>query len=136
MADTGQARHRDAAPARVFRTHAPGRPRVTVRPHYEGLPSMAGRGPGEGRRKRPGSGRRETPLPGPGSTVPRTETAARWRAARRGVSAETPGVAKRPTIGASYGAPLPLIRGAHDEAPDAEASCERQASQAAPGENA
>src|SRR6185437_746839 len=38
------------------RTPAPGRPRVAVRPHYEGLPLMAGRGADEGGRKPAGSG--------------------------------------------------------------------------------
>ena len=47
-----------------------GRPRVTVRAYYEGLPSMAGRGTDEGGESRPikGSG---APCPVPGSTVPR-----------------------------------------------------------------
>jgi hypothetical protein len=48
-----------AAPARGVRNPAPGRPRVAVRPHYEGLPSMAARGADEGRRKLPGSGGQE-----------------------------------------------------------------------------
>ena len=46
----------DAAPAGGARNPAPGRPRVAVRPHYGGLPSMAGRGADEGGRKPAGSG--------------------------------------------------------------------------------
>jgi len=71
-----------AAPAVVARNHGSGRPRVTVRPYYGGLPLMAGRGPDEGRRKLPGSRRAEGPPSGPGSTVPRTEKP-RWSAERR-----------------------------------------------------
>ena len=46
----------DAAPARGVRNRASGTPRATVRSNYVGLPSMAGRGPDERRRKLPGSG--------------------------------------------------------------------------------
>ena len=45
-----------AAPAGGARNPAPGRSRVAVRAHYGALPSMAGRGFGEGRRK-PAGGR-------------------------------------------------------------------------------
>ena len=45
-----------AAPAGGARNPALGRPRPAVRPHYGGLPLMAGRGGDEGRRKLPGSG--------------------------------------------------------------------------------
>ena len=41
---------RSAAPAGVVRSHALGRPRVTVRPHYGGLPARAGRDRTSGRK--------------------------------------------------------------------------------------
>ena len=77
----------DAAPAAVSRTHRLGRPGVIVRPHYGGLPSMAGQvkaNGGENRR----DGReaaaqivgQSSPLAG--STIPWTEKP-RWSAARR-----------------------------------------------------
>jgi hypothetical protein len=68
-----------AAPAVVLRNHSSGTPRVTVRPYYEGLPLMAGRGPDERRGNLPGSGRAKSSPSGPGSTVPRRETAAMER---------------------------------------------------------
>jgi hypothetical protein len=43
------------------RNPPPGRPWGPVRTHYEGLPSMAGRGGDEGRRKPPGGTRGEEP---------------------------------------------------------------------------
>ena len=46
----------DAAPAGGIRNPVPGRPWPAVRRHYDRLPSMAGRGGDEGRRKLPGSG--------------------------------------------------------------------------------
>ena len=64
-----------AAPASVPRKHGSGRPRVTVRPHYGGPPSRAGRGrmnAGESR----GIRRVKSPPPSPGSTVPRPKIAA------------------------------------------------------------
>ncbi len=68
---------RDVAPAGGRKTfpHALGRPWVTVRPHYGGLPLMlAGRGIGERRETVGISGlRRSAPLPG--RTVPGTEIA-------------------------------------------------------------
>ena len=64
-----------AAPAGVLRTHISGRPRVTVRPKYVGLPVKAGRGPDEPGRKPGGSGGRRS-RSGPGSTVPRPKIAA------------------------------------------------------------
>ena len=51
-----------AAPAGLPRKQASGGPRVTVRPYYEGLPLMAGRGPDERRGNLPGSGRRKAPV--------------------------------------------------------------------------
>src|SRR6185437_6403188 len=45
-----------AAPAGGIRNPAPGRPRAAVRPYYEGLSSMTGRGADEGGRKPAGSG--------------------------------------------------------------------------------
>ena len=50
------------APAGGARNPALGRPRVAVRPHYGGLPSMAGRGADEGGRKPAGSGAQEGPV--------------------------------------------------------------------------
>ena len=44
----------DAAPAGWFRKPALGRPRPAVRPHYDGLPSMAGCAGHEGWREPPG----------------------------------------------------------------------------------
>src|SRR4051812_45236679 len=64
-----------AAPALVPRTHESGRPRVTVRPYYEGLPLV---GLDAGRMKAAkaaGSGERML-LSVPGSTVPRFKIAA------------------------------------------------------------
>jgi hypothetical protein len=49
---------------------APGTPWVTVRPHYGGPPSMAGRGPDERGRKPAGSGWAECPPSGPGRHGP------------------------------------------------------------------
>ena len=69
------AAERGAAPARGIRNLAPGTPRVTVRPHYEGLPSMAGLGRAKAA-KASGSGPRRAVRPGAGSTVPRREIAA------------------------------------------------------------
>ena len=51
-----------AAPAGLPRKQASGGPRVTVRPYYEGLPLMAGRGPDERRGNLPGSGRFKAPV--------------------------------------------------------------------------
>ena len=68
-----------AAPAGGARNPAPGRPRVAVRPHYEGLPLMAGRDADEGRRKLPGSGPGNTGPSARGSVVPGTEIAAMER---------------------------------------------------------
>ena len=71
-----------------------GRPRGTVRANYVGLPSMAGRGAGEGRRKPPGKGVR---LSAPGSTVPLPKIAAKRSAGRRRalVSSRVPQVHRR-----------------------------------------
>jgi hypothetical protein len=52
-----------------------GRPRVTVRANYVGLPSMAGRGTDERGESCGDHGRK--PCPDPGSTVPRPKIAAR-----------------------------------------------------------
>jgi hypothetical protein len=49
---------REAAPAGGACNPTPGRPRPAVRPHYEGLPSMAGRG---GRRRAAGAARAGRP---------------------------------------------------------------------------
>ena len=46
-------------------SRAPGRPRVTVRPHYEGLPFDGRTEPDERRRKLPGSGGPQGPRPAP-----------------------------------------------------------------------
>ena len=46
----------------MLRNHGSGGPRVTVRPYYEGLPLMAGRGPDERLGNRPGSGRLKVPI--------------------------------------------------------------------------
>ena len=51
-----------AAPAGVLRKHISGRPRVTVRPNYVGLPARAGRGPDEPGRKPGGSGGAHAPV--------------------------------------------------------------------------
>jgi hypothetical protein len=101
----------DAAPAFVFRKHKSGTPRVTVRPYYEGLPSMAGRGADERRRKLPGSGAQRVSVRarkhGPEVQSRRQWSAARcarpasWDARRRKASDEY--VAPR-------GAPLPRLR--------------------------
>ena len=57
------------APAVGSRKPGPGVLRVTVRPNYVGLPSVAGRGPDERRRKPPGSWTQRGPS-GPGSYGP------------------------------------------------------------------
>ncbi len=66
-----------AAPAPVPRKHGPGRPRVTVRPHYGGPPFSgldAGRmNAGESLRDQGG---RNAPRPAPEATVPRPKIAA------------------------------------------------------------
>src|SRR5512146_2947757 len=73
----------DAAPARRFRKPAPGRPRVAVRAHYEGLPERAGRGTDEGERKPAGSGCAES-RPGPRPEArPRGRNRRQWSAERR-----------------------------------------------------
>ena len=66
----------------MLRKHESGRPRVTVRAYYEGLPLRAGRGPDEGgeSRRMKGGG---CLLSVPGSTVPRTKKSPRWSAERR-----------------------------------------------------
>src|SRR4051812_46851359 len=53
------------APAVVFRKHRSGTPRVAVRPYYEGLPSMAGRGTERRRRKPHGHVGARSPGPSP-----------------------------------------------------------------------
>jgi len=84
-----------AAPAPVSRKHGPGRPRVTVRPHYGG-PPFAG-----WTRDRTNGGETcrdqgaKRPRPDPGSTVPEPEIAAveRRKASRppvEGAPAEAP----------------------------------------------
>ena len=67
-----------AAPADVPRKHVSGRLRVTVRPNYVGLPSMAGRGKGQ-RGESPAVGTATSRPPDSGSTVPERETAAAER---------------------------------------------------------
>ena len=52
-----------------------GRPRFTVRSYYEGLPSVAGRGADERKRKPAGSGSHKLPS-APGRTVPKPKIAA------------------------------------------------------------
>src|SRR3954471_20751170 len=96
---------RDAAPAGRLRQPALGRPRVPVRPHYEGLPSMAGRGWDEGGRKPAGWGRplgRSVPARknGPenrnrGGGVPEGEASASWTS-RRKAELEAPSGAPPP----------------------------------------
>jgi len=66
---------RGVAPAGVVRSHALGRPRVTVRPHYGGLPARAGRDRTSGA-KAPCWGRWRAGRPSPGSTVPKPKIAA------------------------------------------------------------
>ena len=88
---------RDAAPARRSRKPSPGRPWAAVRPHYGGLPSVAGRGgmrggespsdpggssegspsfpqrkngPGDGNRRRWSAGRRLSPIARGKGTLP------------------------------------------------------------------
>jgi hypothetical protein len=78
---TNRRTERDAAPAGEARHLALGSPRGPVRRHYDRLPSMAGRGGDEGRRKPPGSGQAKSPLLSPpGSTGPRCSKIAAARA--------------------------------------------------------
>ena len=51
-----------AAPAGLFRKQTSGGPRVTVRPYYEGLPLMAGRGPDERQGNRRDQGEQRFPV--------------------------------------------------------------------------
>ena len=70
----------DAAPARESsQIHGSGTPRVAVRPYYEGLPSMAGRGPDERGRKPAGSGGADALRPSPEVTAPGCKVAAMER---------------------------------------------------------
>ena len=75
--EVGQVRRPRAC---LASTHSGG-PWVAVRPHYGGLPLMAGRGTDEGRRKLPGSGRAQPSRPRPEVTAPGTEIAAMERRA-------------------------------------------------------
>ena len=75
----------DAAPAGGARNPVPGRPRVAVRPHYGGLPSMARRGADEGGRKPAGSGALKGPV-GARKLRPRGQKSRQWRAERRRAS--------------------------------------------------
>jgi hypothetical protein len=71
-----------AAPADVPRTHVSGRPRVTVRPNYVGLPARAGRGPDERGRKPAGSGGAMLPVR-PRKHGPEAQNRRQWSAERR-----------------------------------------------------
>ena len=77
-----------AAPADVPRKRISGRPRVTVRPNYVGLPSMAGRGPDE-RGESPGIRRAKSPLSGPRKYGPEAQN--RRGGAPRGAPARVMG---------------------------------------------
>jgi hypothetical protein len=111
MAKGGSPRS-GAAPADVPRTHISGRPWVTVRPKYVGLPVRAGRGPDEPGRKPGGSGgRRSRPVPEARSRGPKSPPVERREAsapiARRAprlTRAEFWCAFRRPT-------PLTLFRG-------------------------
>src|SRR5579884_744246 len=97
--------------ARLVTSHSGGLG-APVRSHYEGLPSMAGRGGDEGGPKPAGSGRPERPPSPPGSTGPGTEIAAvERRRARRLVSDEAPPPATA-AVDAPSGAPPPRAFGA------------------------
>src|SRR5664279_2566671 len=93
-----------AAPAVAARNRGTGRPWVAVRPHYEGLPLMAGRGADEGRRKLPGSGPGNTGPSARGSTAPGTEIAAveRREARLRRHGGDAPRQACRPASPAPF----------------------------------
>jgi hypothetical protein len=97
-----------AAPAGVLRTHTSGRPWVTVRPKYVGLPVRAGRGPDERGRKPAGSGRVHAPRPVPEarSQSPKSPPVERREASASSHDAHRASHAR--TIGAPSGAPLPL----------------------------
>jgi hypothetical protein len=71
------------APAGGARNPALGRPWVPVRPHYEGLPSMAGRGWDEGGRKPAGCGRLLRPFSPSPEERARGQKSRRWSAGRR-----------------------------------------------------
>jgi hypothetical protein len=78
---------RGAAPAAAARNRSTGRPRVAVRPYYGGLPSMAGRGMDEGRRKLPGSGAQQGPVRAR-KLRPRGRKSPRWSAERRAFASQ------------------------------------------------
>ena len=72
-----------AAPARVPRKHALGRPRAAGRPHYEGLPSMAARVRGRWAAKAARVGLPKAPVAASGSPVPGTKNRRQWSAGKR-----------------------------------------------------
>jgi len=81
---SGRKPRPSAAPAGGVSTPALGRPWGLVRAHYEGPPSMAGRGWDEGERKLSGCDRAaRLDQSQPGRTGPGTEIAAKWSAERR-----------------------------------------------------
>ena len=99
------------APAPLWYAHGrSGSPWVPVRPYYEGLPLMAGRGPDEGPAK--------AGLDQRGVTLPRSDPEVRSRGGRRHSGAPGGGVPAR-HVGAFYevpdyevapiGAPLPHV---------------------------
>src|ERR1035441_7177094 len=104
--EVGQVRRPRAC---LASTHSGG-PWVAVRPHYGGLPLMAGRGTDEGRRKLPGSGRAQPSRPRPEVTAPGTEIAAMER---RVASAPAQGAPTPPgvrTDGRATRRSIPLAR--------------------------
>ena len=104
----------DVAPAGGARNPAPGRPRVAVRAHYGALPSMAGRGFGEGGRK-PAGGRvpKGPAADRPPEVRPRGQKSPPWSAAgRRPSPIARRGRAARRIVWALRGAPFPRhVRG-------------------------
>ena len=98
--------------ALMSRKHESGRPRVTVRAYYEGLPVRAGRGPDEGGESRRMKGG-ECFLSVPGSTVPKPKIAAverRKACALLATSARCRMKVRRRFLRQRLSAPCPLRR--------------------------
>jgi hypothetical protein len=100
---------RGVAPAGVVRSHALGRPRVTVRSHYGEPPTLGLDGTGRAGRKPRARGGEEPSVPVPEARS-RSPKSPRWSAERRAPVRNGRGAARRPVC-APVGAPLPSPSG-------------------------